>query len=66
MDNKQACHAIALDAAKAYVTANMPEYVNAGGIEAYAKDMAQQYIIAYKTAEAVFLDPKNVSKAKIR
>ena len=66
MDKKTACHAIALEASKAFVAANMPEYVNNSGVKGFAKDMAQQYIDAYKSAESVFNDPQNIPRAKIR
>lgn len=33
MDSRQACHEIALESAKAYVTANMPEYINSKGLK---------------------------------
>lgn len=65
MDTKLACHAIALEAAKSYVNANLPEYLNSSGIEGFTKDMAQQYIDAYKVAEKVFRDPKNIPKARV-
>ena len=66
MDTKQACHAIALESAKAYVNANTPEYLHSKGIEGYARDMAQVYIDSYKVAEKVFHDPNNIPKARIR
>lgn len=65
MDKKLACHSIALESAKTYVNANLAEYINDKGISAYAKDMAQQYIDAYKVAEKVFHEPKNLPKAKV-
>jgi hypothetical protein len=66
MDKNTACHAIALEASKAFAAANMPEYVNNSGVKGLAKDMAQQYIDAYKSAESVFKDPKNIPRARMR
>lgn len=66
MDKEKACHAIALETAKAFVSCNMPEYINSTGSAGHAKDMAEKYIDAYKIAEKVFNDPKNIQKAKIR
>ena len=65
MNKELACHKIALESAKAFVNANMPEYIHVKGIKGYAMDMAQTYIDAYNAAQSVFNDQKNISKARI-
>lgn len=65
MDTKQACHEIALESAKTYVNATMPEYVKVKGLKGYAAEMAQAYIDAYQAANDVFNDRKNLPKARI-
>ena len=65
MDSRQACHEIALESAKAYVTANMPEYINSKGLKGYATDMAKAYIDAYEAANEVFVNRKESQKARI-
>lgn len=54
MNLHEACHAIALETAKAFTSSNMPEYINSAGAAGYTKDMAEKYIAAYKQAEEIF------------
>lgn len=54
MNIPEACHEIALETAKTFVSTNMPEYIHSTGTTGYTRDMVEKYIAAYKQAEEIF------------
>lgn len=65
MDQQQVCHEVALESAKAYVNANMPEYINSKGLKGYAADMTRAYLDAYEAAKEVFAERNEARTARI-
>ncbi len=65
MDKNLACHEIAMETARAYISSNMPEYVNISDSKGYAKDMAEKYYEAYREAKKVFDEKTPKAHARV-
>ena len=51
MDKALYCHTVATETAKAFVSANMPQYIHSTGSDGFAEDFAKKYAEAYMVAE---------------
>lgn len=60
MDKELFYHTVAAETAKAYVSNNMPLYINSGSAN-YAKDFAEKYIEAYEIAKNVDVANSNMN-----
>lgn len=60
MDKELFYHTVATETAKAYVSSNMPDYIESGSAN-YAKDFAEKYIEAYEIAKNVDVANSNMN-----
>jgi hypothetical protein len=56
MDKISFCDTVALETARAFVSSNMPEYINNSGTEGFAKDFSQKYLEAYQIANKYYTE----------
>lgn len=54
MNKDTLCHKIALEAAKAFCSSNLPEYINSSGEDGYVEDMMKHYFHSLEIAKKCY------------